>query len=115
MFAAPLYFHPHYFHAEFYARSERKTEQVLRANKIQTKLKGGAGTVPVNLAKANLVLCGTEERKGFVTTKMVKQRHAGVCVCVWPSVHPGCTSVHENVQIITHQQSQGRRMEQSLP
>lgn len=52
MFAAPLYFHPHYLHAEFYARSERKTEQVLRANKIQTKLKGEAVTIPVNLAKA---------------------------------------------------------------
>lgn len=40
MFAALLYFHPHYLHAEFYVRSERKTELVLRANKNRTKLKG---------------------------------------------------------------------------
>lgn len=44
--------------------------------------------------------------------------HAGLCVLgfdVWPSAHPARTSVHENVQIITRQQLQGRQMEQSLP
>lgn len=34
---------------------------------------------------------------------------------VWPGVNPACTSAHENVQIITHEQSQRRQMEQSLP
>lgn len=55
MFAAPLDFHPHYLHAGFYVRSERKTELALRANKNKTKLRLKLVSVMMNLTKASVL------------------------------------------------------------
>lgn len=142
MFAVALYFHPHYLHAEFYARSEGKTEHVLRAHK-NPKLKVELVTISMNLAKAKMFytlpcckvhsvlivvkrgegekLCNHKEGK---VTLVVCEVPTSCTPCrlfspfrlnVGPGVNSAHTSVHENVQIITHQQSQGRQMEQSLP